>query len=181
MEVKVEAKNLELRNSWQEKIEEERAKLIRHYANFVLHLRVSIEATTGYKEGGYEVALVAGVPGDTVVVKRWGENVRSLLVEAFDVLGAQLKDIVRKKQNHKAGKSLGEAVATGQGSGVVRKLFASDAYGFITSETHDDVFFQAHVLKDTTFDTLAEGDAVEFAVEQGEKGLQATWVRRAEA
>ena len=69
MELKVEAKNLELRNSWQEKIEEERAKLIRHYANFVLHLRVSIEATTGYKEGGYEVALVAGVPGDTVVVK----------------------------------------------------------------------------------------------------------------
>ena len=64
---------------------------------------------------------------------------------------------------------------------MVRKLFASDAYGFITSETHDDVFFQAHVLKDTTFDTLAEGDAVEFAVEQGEKGLQATWVRRAEA
>lgn len=113
MELKVEAKNLELRNSWQEKIEDERAKLIRHYANFVLHLRVSIEATSGYKEGGYEVALVAGVPGDTVVVKRWGENVRSLLVEAFDVLGAQLKNIVQKKQNHKAGKSLGEAVITG--------------------------------------------------------------------
>ena len=127
------------------------------------------------------MALVAGVPGDTVVVKRWGENVRSLLVEAFDVLGAQLKDIVRKKQNHKAGKSLGEAVVTGQGNGVVRKLFVKDAYGFITSENQDDVFFQAHVVKDATFEALAEGDVVEFAVEQGEKGLQATWVRRADA
>lgn len=97
------------------------------------------------------------------------------------MLVAQLKDIVRKKQNHKAGKSLGEAVVTGQGSGVVRKLFASEAYGFITSENQDDVFFQAHVLKDGAFEALAEGDAVEFAVEQGEKGLQATWVRRAEA
>ncbi len=182
MELKVEAKNLELRNSWQEKIEEERAKLIRHYANFVLHLRVSIEATPGYKEGGYQVALVAGVPGDTVVVKRWGENVRSLLVEAFDVLGAQLKDIVQKKQNSaKAGKSLVDAVSTAQSNGIVRKLLAKDAYGFIVSENQDDVFFQAHVLKDVAFEELAEGDAVEFAVEQGDKGLQATWVRRAGA
>jgi cold shock CspA family protein/ribosome-associated translation inhibitor RaiA len=181
MELKVEAKNLELRKSWQEKIEEERAKLIRHYASFVLHLRVSIEATPGYKEGGYEVALVAGVPGDTVVVKRWGENVRSLLVEAFDVLGAQLKNIVQKKQNHKAGKSLVEAVASGQGSGVIRQIFTNEAYGFITAETHDDVFFQAHVLKDVEFTQLAEGDAVIFAAEHGEKGMQATWVRRADS
>ena len=80
-----------------------------------------------------------------------------------------------------AGKSLGEAVVTGQGNGVVRKLFVKDAYGFITSENQDDVFFQAHVVKDATFEALAEGDVVEFAVEQGEKGLQATWVRRADA
>lgn len=52
MELKIEAKNLDIRKSWQEKIEEERNKLIRHYANFVLHLRVTIEATPGYKEGG---------------------------------------------------------------------------------------------------------------------------------
>ena len=44
MELKVEAKNLEMRDNWQEKIEEEKAKLIRHYANLVLHLRVTIEA-----------------------------------------------------------------------------------------------------------------------------------------
>lgn len=181
MELKVEAKNLDLRNSWQEKIEEERARLIRHYANLVLHLRVSIEATPGYREGGYQVALVAGVPGDTVVVKRWGENVRSLLVEAFDVLGAQLKGIVQKKQSHKAGKSLADAALTGPGTGVVRKLVPTESYGFIVAANQDDIFFQAHVLKDVDFAALAEGDAVEFAVEQGDKGLQAAWVRRAEA
>lgn len=51
MELKVEAKNLEMRDNWQEKIEEEKAKLIRHYANLVLHLRVTIEATPGHKGG----------------------------------------------------------------------------------------------------------------------------------
>lgn len=63
----------------------------------------------------------------------------------------------------------------------MRKLFAKEAYGFIVSENQDDVFFQAHVLKDIGFEELIEGDAVEFAVEQGEKGLQATWVRRVAA
>jgi ribosome-associated translation inhibitor RaiA len=43
MELKIEAKNLDMRKSWQEKIEEEQAKLIRHYANMVLYLRVTIE------------------------------------------------------------------------------------------------------------------------------------------
>merc|ERR1711879_332884 len=84
MELKTEAKNLDMRKGWQEKIEGERDKLIRHYASFVHHLRVTIEATRGHKEGGYEVRLVASVPSDTVVVKRSGENVRPLLVEAFD-------------------------------------------------------------------------------------------------
>lgn len=51
----------------------------------------------------------------------------------------------------------------------MRKPFASEAYGFITSENHDDVFFQAHVVKEASFDAFAEGDAVEFAVEQGER------------
>ena len=41
MELKVEARNVELKKGWQVKIDEEKEKLIRHYAGFVLHLRVS--------------------------------------------------------------------------------------------------------------------------------------------
>ena len=86
MELKIEARNVELRKGWQTKIQDEQAKLIRHYTNFVLHLRVSIAATTHYKEGGFEIKLVATVPNDTVVVTRRGENVRAVLTESFDVL-----------------------------------------------------------------------------------------------
>jgi cold shock CspA family protein/ribosome-associated translation inhibitor RaiA len=176
MELKIEAKNLDLRKSWQEKIDEERNKLIRHYANLVLHLRVTIEATPGYKEGGYEVRLVATVPNDTVAVKRWGESVRSLLVEAFDVLGAQLKEIVKKKQNHKTAKVQG-ATVDGNASGIVRKLVPDESYGFIVTDDKLDVFFHANSLKDVAMNELAEGDEVLFAMEEGDKGLQATWVK----
>jgi cold shock CspA family protein/ribosome-associated translation inhibitor RaiA len=176
MELKIEAKNLDIRKSWQEKIEEERDKLIRHYANFVLHLRVTIEATPGYKEGGYEVRLVASVPNDTVAVKRWGESVRSLLVEAFDVLGMQLKEIVKKKQNHKGAKVQGAAFDA-KSSGIIRKLVPEDSYGFIVTDDKRDVFFHANSLRDVAMTDLTEGDEVLLALEEGDKGLQATWVR----
>jgi len=177
MELKVEARNLDMRKSWQEKIEEEREKLVRHYANFVLHLRVTIAATPGYKEGGYEVHLIASVPQDTVVVKRWGENVRSLLVEAFDVLGLQLKEIVRKKQDHKNGKSVKHqgTLLNGNAPGTIKKVFAD--YGFIVTSDNQEVFFHRNVLNDVSMETLGAGDTVTFAMEEGDKGPQAVWVK----
>jgi cold shock CspA family protein/ribosome-associated translation inhibitor RaiA len=173
MELKIEAKNLDIRKSWQEKIEEERNKLNRHYASLVLHLRVTIEATPGYKEGGHEVRVVATVPNDTVVVKRWGESVRPLLVEAFE-------EIVKKKQNHKTAKVQGGA-ADGRLSGIVRKIFPEEAYGFIVTDDKLDVFFHANALRDVEMNDIAEGDEVLFAMEEGDKGPQATWVRVGQA
>ena len=36
MELKIEARNVELRKSWQDKIEEEKEKLVKFYANYVM-------------------------------------------------------------------------------------------------------------------------------------------------
>ncbi|MDR0477087.1 MAG: HPF/RaiA family ribosome-associated protein [Desulfobulbaceae bacterium] len=99
MELKIEAKNVELRKGWETRINEEKNKLIRHYANFILHLRVTITATTSHKAGGYVIKLIAGVPDDTIVVERKSESVRPALTAAFDVLGLQLKEKMRKKRN----------------------------------------------------------------------------------
>ncbi len=177
MELKIEARNVDMRKGWQEKIEEERDKLIRHYANFVLHLRVTIEATPGYREGGYEVRLVASVPNDTVVVKRWGEKVRPLLVEAFDVLGLRLKEIVRKKQKSHKGARVPGAVPAGETSGTIRRLFPREAYGFIETRDNQEIFFHENSLRDISMDDLSEGDEVMFAAVEGDKGPQAMWVK----
>lgn len=176
MELKIEARNLDMRKGWQEKIEEEKAKLIRHYASLVLYLRVTIESTSAHKEGGYEVRLVASVPNDTVVVKRQGEKVHPLLVEAFDILGMKLKEMVRKKQDHKGVKAQG-AVLDGNASGVIKKLFPYDSYGFIVTSDEQEIFFHENVLRDVAMNDLKEGDTVMFGVTEGEMGPQATFVR----
>ncbi len=174
MELKIEARNVELRKGWQTKIQEEQEKLIRFYPNFVLHLRVSIEATTHYKEGGFEVKLVASVPNDTAVVTRNAETVRAALTESFDVLTLQLKEMQRKKR--KTIKQPNQSAPT-DGSGIIRKISPHESYGFITSADKRDIYFHENALKNLNMDDLAEGDSVTFGETIGDKGPQASWVR----
>jgi cold shock CspA family protein len=174
MELKVEARNVELKKGWQVKIDEEKEKLIRHYAGFVLHLRVAIEATAHHKEGGFEVKVVASVPNDTVVVSRKGEIVRSLLTEAFDVLSLQLKEILRKKR--KVIKQPEQFVET-DSVGIVHKVSPHESYGFITTFDHREIYFHENALKNVAIDDLVEGDSVLFGESFGDKGPQASWVR----
>jgi cold shock CspA family protein len=176
MELKIEARNVELRKSWQDKIEEEKEKLVRFYANYVLHLRVSIEATTHHKEGGFEVKLVATVPNDTLVVVRRGEGVRPQLIEAFDVLTDQLKEILRKKRQTV---KQPDTNLEGDKFGIIRKLSPHESYGFITSSDERDIYFHENALKNVEMDALAEGDSVVFGETVGDKGPQASWVRPA--
>jgi CspA family cold shock protein len=59
-------------------------------------------------------------------------------------------------------------------TGVVKWFNASKGYGFITREGKDDVFVHYSAIQIEGFKTLNEGQRVEFSVEKGEKGLQAT-------
>jgi|SRR5210317_312086 cold shock CspA family protein/ribosome-associated translation inhibitor RaiA len=174
MELKVEARNVELKKGWQMKIDDEKEKLLKHYAGFVLHLRVTIEATTHHKEGGYEVKVVASVPNDTVVVTRKGEMVRPLLIEAFDVLSLQLKEILRKKRKSK---KQAEAAAVSDSVGVINKVSPHESYGFITTFDDREIYFHENALKNVEIDDLVEGDSVIYGESLGDKGPQASWVR----
>jgi cold shock CspA family protein/ribosome-associated translation inhibitor RaiA len=174
MELKVEARNVELKKGWQMKIEEEKEKLLKSYASFVLHLRVSIEATTHHKEGGYQVKIVASVPNDTVVVTRKGEIVRPLLIEAFDVLTLQLKEILRKKRKSK---KQTEAAVVSDSVGIINKVSPHESYGFITTFDDREIYFHENALKNVEIDDLVEGDSVIYGESLGDKGPQASWVR----
>lgn len=173
MELKIEARNVELRKGWQTRIEEEKDKLVKHYAGLVLHLRVSIEATAHHKEGGFEIKLIATIPNDTVVVARKGDTVRPALTEAFDVLALQLKEKVRKKR-----KNIKNNVAEETDKvGVIRKLSPFESYGFITTFDNRDIYFHENALKNINMEQLAEGDSVLYGETIGDKGPQASWVR----
>ncbi len=58
--------------------------------------------------------------------------------------------------------------------GTVKWFSNQKGYGFITSEDGKDVFVHHSVIQGEGYKTLEEGQQVEFEVQQGPKGEQAT-------
>ncbi|MFQ6015109.1 MAG: cold-shock protein [Anaerolineae bacterium] len=61
-------------------------------------------------------------------------------------------------------------------TGTVKWFNSSKGYGFISREDGDDVFVHHSAIQAEGFRTLEEGQRVEFTIEHGPKGLQATEV-----
>jgi CspA family cold shock protein len=57
--------------------------------------------------------------------------------------------------------------------GTVKWFNASKGYGFITRQSGEDVFVHFSAIQAEGYKTLSEGQAVEFEVRKGPKGLQA--------
>lgn len=62
--------------------------------------------------------------------------------------------------------------------GTVKWFNDQKGYGFITSETGKDIFVHFSAIQDKGFKTLNEGEPVEFEVNHGPKGEQATNVTK---
>lgn len=62
--------------------------------------------------------------------------------------------------------------------GTVKWFNSAKGYGFIKRSSGPDVFVHFNAISGGGFKSLEEGDKVEFDVEQGPKGLQASNVKK---
>jgi CspA family cold shock protein len=58
-------------------------------------------------------------------------------------------------------------------TGTIKRLVRERGFGFILGQDGTELFFHRSALQGEGFDTLAEGQAVEFEVERGAKGPRA--------
>ncbi len=171
LDIEIEGRAVEILPEWREKIEEELAKIQQHSYTPILHARVTVIGTRHHRHGAFEIHMVLTVPGDTIVVKHQGDYVLPLLVEAFKALDRQVKEYSSRRQGevkpHPAQALRGRVV----------RLCPDEDYGFIETVDMLEVYFHANAVRDGRIEDLAEGMKVEFDVEMGEKGPQATWVK----
>jgi len=64
--------------------------------------------------------------------------------------------------------------------GTVKWFNNSKGYGFIKRDSGEDLFVHFKSIVGDGYKSLKEGEAVQFEVEQGAKGLQAVKVSKAE-
>ncbi len=64
--------------------------------------------------------------------------------------------------------------------GTIARLMRGRGFGFIAMEDGKDVFFHQTALQDLSFDSLKEGQPVEFETEEGPKGPRAVNIRSSE-
>lgn len=57
--------------------------------------------------------------------------------------------------------------------GTIKKLITGGGYGFIQAEDGKEIFFHGTGLQSADFESLKEGQAVEYETERGPKGLRA--------
>ena len=61
--------------------------------------------------------------------------------------------------------------------GLIKRLFRDRGFGFIKAEDGREIFFHRSGLRGVRFDSLSEGQLVEFEVGTGPKGPRAVDVR----
>ncbi|HLR88587.1 MAG TPA: cold-shock protein [Atopostipes sp.] len=64
-------------------------------------------------------------------------------------------------------------------TGTVKWFNAEKGFGFIEREGGDDVFVHFSAIQEDGFKSLEEGQAVNFDIEEGNRGLQAANVTKA--
>lgn len=62
--------------------------------------------------------------------------------------------------------------------GTVKWFNSTKGYGFIAREEGEDVFVHHNAIQGDGYKSLDEGEQVQFEIEKGPKGLQATNVSR---
>ena len=62
--------------------------------------------------------------------------------------------------------------------GTIKKVIQQRGFGFIAAEDGKEIFFHSSGLAEGGFDSLQEGDAVEFDVEDSPKGARAANVKK---
>ena len=58
-------------------------------------------------------------------------------------------------------------------TGEIKRLKFDRGFGFIRAETGDEVFFHRSAVAEDAFDSLREGQAVTFEIEQSPRGPRA--------
>jgi cold shock CspA family protein/ribosome-associated translation inhibitor RaiA len=166
MELQLQSHDTELDPSSRALIESSAKRLGEHFPDFLLRLHANVRGAPHHRKGAFTVTLLANVTGGVLRAEKAGEREREAIHAAFEALEHELRR--HHEELRVPTKGAPDCV-----QGSIKRVFRESGYGFIRYQPGGDVYFHRTALSGLDFDKLEPGLAVEFEVEQGEKGLQA--------
>lgn len=159
---------------------EERAEKLTQFHDRIISCRVVVQAPHRRHVKGklYSLSIDLKLPGREIAASRQAaehhahEDVYVAVRDAFDAVERRLEDTARRRRGEVKTHDADGA------QGAVVKLLAEQNYGFIRTPEGDEVYFHANSVVNGGFGRLKVGDKVHLVTETGEKGLQASTVRR---
>ncbi|HQT77910.1 MAG TPA: HPF/RaiA family ribosome-associated protein [Rhodopila sp.] len=163
-------------------VEEQVRKRVEELERFfhrITACRVVIEEPHRHHQHGrlYRIHIELVVPGREIVIQRdppahqAHEDLPVAIHNAFDAARRQLQDYARVMR---ADVKMHKEPATGR----ISALIAEQDYGFLVTDSGDEIYLHRNAVLGRGFDSLRVGDQVRYVVdeEEGERGPQASTV-----
>jgi cold shock CspA family protein/ribosome-associated translation inhibitor RaiA len=168
MDLEISAQHTEVHPRWRQIIDRQLTKLNGKGAP-LLRLHVTLVHSTHHIRGHEEVRLLATMPGRALRVQKSRANIGDAIRAAFLALTKEID--ADAAQRRSPSRSYGPHF-----TGTISQLFGDRGYGFIRTLEAQEIYFHRDALHHLTFTELREGQEVQFDVEQGDKGPQASRV-----
>lgn len=158
---------------------ERRANKLYELDSRITSLHVTIESPHKHHAHGnaYRVVVEAHAPGHTIVSGHQRPD-DPRFRDAYAAIDDAVDDAVRRVHDARDKQAHPRHAAhhLRPSRGRVAKLFVDDGYGFLESETGEEIYFHENSVLGHGFDRLAIGTRVRYAEEIGDKGPQASTV-----
>jgi ribosomal subunit interface protein len=168
MDVEIQTQHVEMQPEWRALIDQRLARLAERYPT-LSRVHVTLKHGRHHLRGVEEVDIVATCPGATVRAAKQEAEMRDAVHAALDVLERQLA------AHHEERRHFGKAPGA-RPAGTIAQVFTDRGYGFILTDEGEEVYFHRNALHELDFASLPLGLPVEFEVERGTEGPQASRV-----
>ncbi|HXG19609.1 MAG TPA: HPF/RaiA family ribosome-associated protein [Methylomirabilota bacterium] len=170
MQVEIEGRNTEVRQSWRDLIDQKLKKL-EHFPNEITRARVTITHNPHHHLGDNQVQVVLAVAGQTLTVKKKGAQIPAVLRSALTAAEREIETYHQHRFNRKRAVK----TPTPYPTGTIARVLRTKGYGYI--QTPDgQVYFHRDALDGLTFDDIHKGMSVSFELTKGKNGLEAARV-----
>jgi cold shock CspA family protein/ribosome-associated translation inhibitor RaiA len=171
MQVEIESRNTEVRQSWRDLIDRKLSKF-EHFPNEITRARVTITHNPHHNQGDNQVQVVLAVSGRTLTVKKKGAQIPAVLRSALLAAEREIESYHQHRYNHKR---VVKATTPLRPTGTVARVFRMKGYGYIQTED-SQIYFRRDALEGISFDEIRKGTPVSFELAEGKGGPQAVRV-----